>query len=880
MPTSPERLGKYLIRRRLGAGAMGVVYEGFDPLIERSVALKVIRQETFDHSQADELRTRLKREAQAAGRLAHPGIVAVFEYGEGEAGTEAFIAMEMVHGRELKAALDAGERFGTDAVARILRGVLGALQHAHDRGVVHRDIKPGNVFLLPDGGVKVADFGIARIEASDLTQTGAVIGTPSYMAPEQLLGQAVDGRADLFACGVLLYQLLTGERPFTGSIATVMQKVLNEDPAPPSAHRADLAPHWDAVVRRALAKPPAERFQSADEFAAAIAQAATIRPLPAPHRSDDEKTVILPKKPASPTLPPTPSITTLDPLPPPPAAGGGFVQEEVPRTVPMPRTPGSGTRGAGGVTGPVPLDSLPPQARPAPPPLSIPVPPPPALVLPPAPRPGRRPRRHGRLRRLLRSRPVPAAAARPPAAPPVVPRTVPVTPPLPAAPASRKTAVAAAARRGGGRGQALTWWADSRGDETVTKRRLRRRRPVLPPPPGVVVAGEAPAPDPGAAGGQPDAGRHARASAAATGREAARGTHPRAATFAPSGVGAGARHRHPRRPWWPVAQPPPPPAAPARPWIAARERLDNAPAAAGLAGALRALLDVQDAKGRQTLADFERFVNALPEHSALAFGVRDGQLRMRWQFRAGSGAVAAEMALRRCAEAAGRPCALVSSDADFRKPALQEVARQFGMADVASVRMAFVQTLASSLHGWRESIAAPPPAAASGAPAPYAAAPSPAPASSPAPAAAAPARAASDWAGAQARLRGGEAPRALGGALAVLLQAQAEEEVDTLNRFDSAVRRLRYSSAVAMGERGGSIVFGYAHGESRGNWAEERAVAACSGIGAQGCTVVWVNGSTRAAELAALAGRLESHSQSSVRHRFVELLRVRLSKGL
>ena len=228
MPT-PERLGKYLIRRRLGAGAMGVVYEGFDPLIERSVAIKLIRQETFDSDQATELRTRLKREAQAAGRLAHPGIVSVFEYGEGEAGVEAFIAMEMVHGRELKAALDAGERFSTDATARILRGVLGALQHAHERGVVHRDIKPGNVFLLPDGGVKVADFGVARIEASDLTQTGAVIGTPSYMAPEQLLGHAVDGRADLFACGVLLYQLLTGERPFTGSIATVMQKVLNED---------------------------------------------------------------------------------------------------------------------------------------------------------------------------------------------------------------------------------------------------------------------------------------------------------------------------------------------------------------------------------------------------------------------------------------------------------------------------------------------------------------------------------------------------------------------------------------------------------------------------------------------------------------------------
>lgn len=269
------KLGKYEIRRELGKGAMGVVYEGFDPMIERIVAIKTILPEQLDKSQAADILARFKREAQAAGRLNHPHIVAIYEYGEdsasaGERGTVAFIAMEYIKGRELKEYFDSNERFPLKEIDRIMGEILDALGHAHKNGVTHRDIKPANVILLPEGAVKVADFGIARIETSDLTQAGSILGTPSYMSPEQFMGLPVDGRSDLFSCGVMLYQLLTGERPFTGAITTIMHKVLKEEPLAPSMLNTTLPPAWDAVVKKAMAKDPAERFQTAAAFAAAI----------------------------------------------------------------------------------------------------------------------------------------------------------------------------------------------------------------------------------------------------------------------------------------------------------------------------------------------------------------------------------------------------------------------------------------------------------------------------------------------------------------------------------------------------------------------------------------------------------------------------------
>ena len=263
----PPKLGKYVIRRELGRGAMGVVYEGFDPFIERTVAIKTIKPERIDQA-ASEMLARFKREAQAAGRLNHPNIVSIYEYGE-ENGV-AFIAMEFIKGKELKDYFESGQRFANKDIARIMGEILGALEHAHRNGVTHRDIKPANVIILEGGVVKVADFGIARIESSELTQAGTVLGTPSYMSPEQFLGTPVDGRSDIFSCGVLLYQFLTGERPFSGAVTTIMHKVLREEPLAPSMLNATLPPAWDAVVKRALAKSPAERYQSAAQFAADI----------------------------------------------------------------------------------------------------------------------------------------------------------------------------------------------------------------------------------------------------------------------------------------------------------------------------------------------------------------------------------------------------------------------------------------------------------------------------------------------------------------------------------------------------------------------------------------------------------------------------------
>jgi serine/threonine-protein kinase len=284
-----NKLGKYQIRRTLGKGAMGIVYEGFDPVIERTVAIKTILPSQLNGQEFVGVMARFKREAQAAGRLNHPGIVAIYEYGEevaqdvsdeeatmmaapaAPAQRVAFIAMEFVRGRELRDYFEKGERFALPEVVRIMSEMLDALDHAHSQGVVHRDMKPANLILLRNGRVKIADFGIARVEASELTQTGTVLGTPSYMSPEQFMGQPVDGRSDLFSCGVILYQLLTGEKPFTGeSTTTIMYKVLREEPVPPSELNLSIEPAIDAVMKKALAKTPAQRFQSGREFAMAL----------------------------------------------------------------------------------------------------------------------------------------------------------------------------------------------------------------------------------------------------------------------------------------------------------------------------------------------------------------------------------------------------------------------------------------------------------------------------------------------------------------------------------------------------------------------------------------------------------------------------------
>jgi len=261
-------LGKYEIRATLGRGAAGVVYEAWDPVIARRVAIKTVRLHYDADDEAAEMLARCKREAQAAGRLNHPNIVGVFDYGE--TADVAYIVMEYIDGRTLKAALDDGERLLPAEILRVMRALLAGLQYSHDNGVVHRDIKPANIMLTRQGQVKIADFGIARIESSSMTQVGTVMGTPAYMSPEQFMGQAADRRTDIYSAGVLLYQMVTGERPFEGNMTGIMHKALNTEAPRPSdlaviAHRA-----LDAVVAKAMAKRPEDRFDSADAFARAL----------------------------------------------------------------------------------------------------------------------------------------------------------------------------------------------------------------------------------------------------------------------------------------------------------------------------------------------------------------------------------------------------------------------------------------------------------------------------------------------------------------------------------------------------------------------------------------------------------------------------------
>jgi tRNA A-37 threonylcarbamoyl transferase component Bud32 len=306
-------IGKYEIRRELGRGAMGVVYEGYDPMIKRVVALKTIRADHLAGEHAEAVLARFRREAQAAGRLSHPNVVAIYDIGVDEG--VWYIAMEFIQGRELKDYFEANERFTPADIVRIMTQLLDALGYSHRLGVIHRDIKPANVILLADGKVKVADFGIAHIESSNMTHVGTVLGTPSYMSPEQIMGLPIDGRSDLFSAGVILYQFLTGERPFSGSSTATMHKVLEEDPLPPSRFNVQVPGAMDAVVRKALAKRPDERFQTAEEFAAALRDAAQ-----APGTSADATLLAAPESPR-----PAAAAATRTEWIVPPAAGGAPV---------------------------------------------------------------------------------------------------------------------------------------------------------------------------------------------------------------------------------------------------------------------------------------------------------------------------------------------------------------------------------------------------------------------------------------------------------------------------------------------------------------------------------------------------------------------------
>lgn len=260
-------LGRYEVLKELGKGAMGVVYLGKDPKINREVAIKTLRfEDEFEPEDMKAMKERFFREAESAGRLVHPNIVTIYDAGDD--GDISYIAMELLSGNDLKDYTTKDKLLPVAQTLETMAKVADALDYAHSQNVVHRDIKPANIMRLKTGEIKVTDFGIARITSQSKTATGTVMGTPSYMSPEQLAGAKVDGRADLFSLGVTMYEMLTGEKPFTGeTVATLMFRIANAEHPRIEAARADLPPGIAAIIDRALAKNPEQRYQRGSEMA-------------------------------------------------------------------------------------------------------------------------------------------------------------------------------------------------------------------------------------------------------------------------------------------------------------------------------------------------------------------------------------------------------------------------------------------------------------------------------------------------------------------------------------------------------------------------------------------------------------------------------------
>jgi serine/threonine-protein kinase len=271
----PKCIGRYEIVEELGRGAMGSVFKAKDPAVGRIVALKTIHTTALEGAQSEEYRTRFYREARASGVLAHPGIVPVFDVGEDQGAP--FLVMEFVEGRTLAEAIKKGERFTLDRVCEIGQQIADALGYAHRQGVIHRDIKPANILMTSkevygSERPRITDFGIAKLASSDITTTGQLLGTPSFMPPEQFTGSPIDGRADLFSLGVILYSLATGEQPFPGETMTaVSYKVVYTEPVPPAKLNPAIPVRVEAVILKCLAKSPADRYQTGEELAQDLA---------------------------------------------------------------------------------------------------------------------------------------------------------------------------------------------------------------------------------------------------------------------------------------------------------------------------------------------------------------------------------------------------------------------------------------------------------------------------------------------------------------------------------------------------------------------------------------------------------------------------------
>lgn len=290
------RIDKLEIQSTLGRGAMGIVYKAHDPFMDRIVAVKMLRTDVLDSDERDDFLRRFRGEAKAYGRLLHPNIVTCYSYNEADG--QSYIVMEYVEGKSLKEHLDRGTRFGLLQVREIMLQLLGALAYSHVHGVIHRDIKPANVLLTTDGRIKVTDFGIARVEAAAATShTKHVVGSPSYMSPEQFSGKTVDTRTDIYSAGLVFYELLTGERPFPNTdLGTALYNVLYSEPEPPSRRNAQVTAQIDNVVLKSLQKDPAQRYATAAAFFDDVERSLTPRAsnddLEAAHSSGDETQVI------------------------------------------------------------------------------------------------------------------------------------------------------------------------------------------------------------------------------------------------------------------------------------------------------------------------------------------------------------------------------------------------------------------------------------------------------------------------------------------------------------------------------------------------------------------------------------------------------------
>jgi len=274
---TPDRLGRYVIERRIGRGAMGSVYLAKDPRINRAVAVKAISiEKEFEDEELKEARLRFYREAESAGRLTHPNIITVFDAGEDKG--LAYIAMEYIPGIPLRDFTDPKRLLAPKRALELAAATADGLDYAHNQGVIHRDIKPANLLYNPkEGTIKISDFGVARMTDNNKTKTGIVLGTPMYMSPEQLGADDLTGLSDLFSLGVTLYELLVGEVPFKASnIAVLMTKITTEDPAPISSRRAGIPPSVDAVLAKALAKRPQDRFSCGAEMAIALRNCARV----------------------------------------------------------------------------------------------------------------------------------------------------------------------------------------------------------------------------------------------------------------------------------------------------------------------------------------------------------------------------------------------------------------------------------------------------------------------------------------------------------------------------------------------------------------------------------------------------------------------------